>query len=88
MTTVMPIDEPRRAGRCSASAPTGVAFLRLNIFSDARRATAGSMRGMWCGSRATKARCRTRRRIEFSRAGQFHRCFACVGKNLMHAAAL
>jgi len=46
MTTVMPIDEPRRAGRCSASAPTGVAFLRLNIFSDARRATAGSMRGI------------------------------------------
>ena len=34
------------AGPCSARALTGFAFMRSNIFSDARRATAGSTRAI------------------------------------------
>jgi hypothetical protein len=37
------------AGRCSASAPTGFASVRLIIFSDATLATAGSTRGITYG---------------------------------------
>ena len=53
-----------RAGRCSASASTGVGFGKSNIFSGARRAMAGSMRGITYGLKITKVRCRTRRKIK------------------------
>src|SRR6202171_1753543 len=56
-----------RAGRYSASAPTGDTLARLIIFSGARRATAGSMHGITYGLRITKARCRTRRKIKRNR---------------------
>jgi hypothetical protein len=56
-----------RAGRCSASAPTGGPSVRPNIFSDARRAAAISTGATTYGLRITKARCRTRRKMEFSR---------------------
>ena len=52
------------AGWCWASAPTGFVSVRLIIFSDARRATAGSMRGITYGLRTTKAPCRTRCKIK------------------------
>ncbi len=52
------------AGRCSASAPTGFASVRLVIFSDATRATAGSTRGITYGLRITRGRCRTRCKIK------------------------
>jgi hypothetical protein len=82
-----------RAGRCSASGPTGVAFVRPNIFSDARRATAGSMRGIWFGLRITKARCRTRRKIKRNSATDHQRApcvrwFGVAGKNRVLAAQL
>src|SRR6266851_4702825 len=48
------------AGRYSASAPMGGTSPRPNIFSDARRAAAGSTCAIWDGSKTTKARCRTR----------------------------
>jgi hypothetical protein len=41
--------------------------MRSNSFSDATRATAGSTRGITCGFRITKARCRSRRKIKRSR---------------------
>jgi len=63
------------AGRCSASAPTGFASVRLVIFSDATRATAGSMRGITYGLRTTKARCRIRCKIK---RNSFHRFFITV----------
>ncbi len=52
------------AGRCSASAPTGFASVRLVIFSDATRATVGSTRGITYGLRITRGRCRTRCKIK------------------------
>ncbi len=61
-----------RAGPCSASAPTGVAFVRLNIFSDARRAAALSTRAIWHGSRSTKVRCHTPLRIKRSSSTELH----------------
>jgi len=63
-----------RAGRCSASAPTGDTSARLIIFSDARRATVGSMRGITYGFRITRPRCRTPRKI---RCSSSNRC--CQG---------
>jgi hypothetical protein len=59
MAAIMSLDEPRPRGTL-----LGVAFVKPNIFSDAWRATAGSMRGIWCGSRTTKVRCHTRRKIK------------------------
>jgi hypothetical protein len=75
------------AGRCSASAPTGDASVRLSIFSDAKRATAGSMPEITYGLRITKVRCRTPRKIRRSsatgssarRRGAFVRCGRCDG---------
>ena len=75
------------AGRCWASAPTGDAWVRLSIFSDAKRATAGSMPEITYGLRITKVRCRTPRKIRRSsatgssarRRGAFVRCGRCDG---------
>jgi hypothetical protein len=55
------------AGRCSASVPTGFASVRLVIFSDATRATAGSTRGITYGLRITRDRCRTLCKIKRNR---------------------
>jgi hypothetical protein len=63
-----------RAGRCSANAPIGDASVRPDIISDARRATAGSIRGIKYGSRITRPRCRTPRKI---RCSSSNRC--CQG---------
>jgi hypothetical protein len=62
MAAIMSLDEPRPRGTVLGERTTGVAFVRSNIFSDARRATAGSTRGITYGLRITKARCRTRAR--------------------------
>jgi|SRR5450432_663389 hypothetical protein len=67
MTTVMQIDEPRPRGSLLGERPMGGPSPRPNIFSDARRATAGSMCGIWCGSKTTKARCRIPRKIKRNR---------------------
>src|SRR5713101_9153002 len=57
-----------RAGRCSASAPAGGASVRLIIISGAGFAAALSTPAISRGSRTTQARCRTRRKTEFSSA--------------------
>ena len=56
------------AGRCSASAPTGFASVRLVIFSDATRATAGSTREITYGLRITRGRCYSRCKIKCNSA--------------------
>jgi hypothetical protein len=66
-TAIMSLDELRPRGTLLGVRTTGVAFVRPNIFSDAWRATVGSMRGITYGLRITKARCRTRHKIKRNR---------------------
>jgi hypothetical protein len=66
------MNEATRDG-VSASAPTGVAFMRSNILSDAIFAAAISTRGITYRFWITKARCRIPRRIKLSSATDHQR---------------
>jgi hypothetical protein len=66
MAAIMSLYEPRPRGTVLGERADMRRVGGSNIFSDARRATAGSTCAIWDGSRTTKARSRTRHRMEFS----------------------
>jgi hypothetical protein len=58
--------EPRPRGKFIGERADGRRVSEAEHFFDARRATVGSICAIWHGLRTTKARCRTRRKMEFS----------------------
>ena len=67
MTAIMPIDEPRPRGTVLGERADRRHVGEAYHFSDARRATVGSMRGITYGFRITRPRCRTPRKIKLNR---------------------
>jgi hypothetical protein len=78
MPAIISLEEPRPRGTVLGERTDGRRVGEAYHFSDARRATAGSMGGIWFGFRITRPRCRTQRKIKRNKLRQ---CFA--GPTLM-----